>query len=181
MDVNVTGDSGAGAGSVRLSAFVRGKDFQPRENADVKFTVTGPDGQTFELTGEPSDTNPGHFEATVAAAQAGAWKASVIAELSEDSSPEPLVATTGWASQPDQEEMRSVQIDRKYLESVAAITGGRLVALNEIEDFVDSLPASNAPLVEVWSWPIWHSWWLFLAAIACLVVDWTLRRRRGLP
>ena len=181
MDVQVTDDTSLGTGSVKLTAFVRGADFDARENADVKFSVVGPGGQTFELTGEPSDTSSGLFEATLAASQAGAWTASVVATVSDDASAEPLTATTGWASQPDQKEMRSVQIDRTFLEDVATLTGGRTVPLSQLESFIDGLPESSAPLVEVWSWPIWHSWWIFFAAVSCFATDWTLRRRRGLP
>ena len=181
MDVVVKEDPSQGTGSVRLTAFVRGTDFEARENADVKFSVTGPQGQTFELTGEPSDTVSGQFETTVAAPQAGAWNVSVKATVSDEADDEPLIATTDWASQPDQREMKSVQIDHAFLDQVASLTGGRTVALEDLEDFIDSLPESRAPLVEVWSWPIWHSWWIFMTAVGCLVTDWTLRRRRGLP
>ncbi len=181
MDVVVREDPSQGTGSVRLTAFVRGTDFEARENADVKFSVTGPEGQSFELTGEPSDTVSGQFETTVAASQAGAWNVSVKAAVSDEADAEPLVATTGWASQPDQREMKSVQIDHAFLNQVASLTGGRTVALSDLENFVDGLPESTAPLVEVWSWPIWHSWWIFVTAIGCLATDWTLRRRRGLP
>lgn len=181
MDLAVRDEPSLGTGSVRLTAFVRGADFEARENADVKFTVTSPDGQKFELAGEPSDTESGSFEATVAAAQAGAWKVSVSAALADEGNPEPLLAETGWASQPDQKEMKSVEVNRTFLQSVADLTKGRMVELKELDRFIDSLPQSSAPLVEVWSWPIWHSWWIFLAALACLVTDWALRRRRGLP
>jgi hypothetical protein len=181
MDLEVREEPALGTGSVKLTAFVRGSDFEARENADVKFVVTGPDGQTFELTGEPSDKDSGMFEVSVSAAQPGAWKATVTAVMSDDGETEPLVASTGWASQPDQKELKSVQVDRTFLEAVAKTTGGRTLELDELEDFVDSLPQSSAPLVEVWSWPIWHSWWVFIAAMACIGTDWTLRRRRGLP
>ena len=80
MDVFVREDPTRGTGSVMLTAFVRGTDFEARENADVKFTVVGPDGQTFELTGEPSDSVAGQFESSVAASQPGAWQVSVTRE-----------------------------------------------------------------------------------------------------
>lgn len=181
MDVVVNEESTLGTGSVRLTAFVRGSDFEARENADVKFSVVGPDGQTFELTGEPSDSVAGQFESSIAASQPGAWQVSVSATISDDPATPPLVAATGWASQPDQKEMKSVQVDHAFLEQLAKITGGRTVPLSSLESFVGTLPQSNAMLVEIWSWPIWHSWWIFLTAVACLATDWTLRRRRGLP
>ena len=181
MDVVVQEDPTLGTGSVKLTAFVRGTDFEARENADVRFSVVGPDGQTFELTGEPSDAVAGQFETSIAASQPGAWRVSVSATVSDDTAAVPLTAATGWASQPDQKEMKSVQVDHTFLEELAKTTGGRTVALSNLESFVASLPQSHAPLVEIWSWPIWHSWWIFLFAIACLATDWTLRRRRGLP
>jgi len=181
MDVTVKEDPSLGVGTVRLTAFVRGADFESRENADVKFSVTGPDGQIFELIAEPSDSQLGMFEANVAAGQAGPWRTTVTATLADANDVEPLVASIGWASQPDQKELRSVQVDHTFLNEVAGITGGRTLSLNDLEAFVDSLPEGSAPLVEVWSWPIWHSWWIFIVAVACFVTDWTLRRRRGLP
>jgi uncharacterized membrane protein len=181
MEVTIKEDPSLGAGTIRLTASVRGADFEARENADVKFSVKSPDGQTFQLTGEPSDTESGMFEATIAAAQAGAWTVTVAAAMEDTESADPLVATIGWASQPDQKELRSVQVDHVFLDAVAGITGGRTLAISELDRFVDSLPESHAPLLEVWSWPIWHSWWIFIAAVACFVTDWTLRRRGGLP
>ena len=181
LDVVVKEEPSLGTGTVKLTAFVRGTDFESRENADVKFTVVGPDGQTFELTGEPSDSDPGLFETTIAAGQPGAWHVSVAAIVSDDNGSPPLIAATGWASQPDQKELKSVQVNHTFLEQLAKTTGGRTVPLRDLESFVGSLRESSAPLVEIWSWPIWHSWWVFLFAIACLATDWTLRRRRGLP
>ena len=181
MDVVVKEDPALGTGSVTLTAFVRSTDFEARENADVKFSVVGPDGQTFELTGEPSDSVAGLFESSIAASPPGAWQVSVTAAVSDDPASPRLVASSGWASEPDQKEMKSVQVDLSFLEQLAKTTGGRTVPLSELEKFVSTLPQSSAPLVEIWSWPIWHSWWIFLAAIACLATDWTLRRRRGLP
>ena len=181
MDVVVKEEPSLGTGSVKITAFVRGTDFEARENADVTFSVVGPDGQTFELTGEPSDSAAGLFETSIAASQPGAWHVSVTATASDDAASPPLFAATGWASQPDQKEMKSIQVDRQFLEQLAKLTGGRTVPLSDLENFIRSLPQRSAPLVETWSWPIWHSWWIFLVAIACLATDWTLRRRKGLP
>lgn len=187
QDVNVSDDPTLGSGSVRLTAFVRGADFEPRENADVKFQVTSPDGQKFEMTAEPSDTEPGVFESAISTTVAGAWKATATALVAEEAtadrpaSNEPLTASLGWAYQPDQKEMRSVAVNRTLLDEVSRITKGKTIELDELETLTASLPQSSAPLTEIWSWPIWHSWWVFATALACLVTDWTLRRRSGLP
>jgi uncharacterized membrane protein len=170
-----------GTGAVRLTASVRGADFDVLENADVRFKVTAPDGREFDLTGVPADTEIGVFEAEMSAAQEGAWRVTATAIVADSESPETLTANSGWASQPLQQELRSVNIQKQWLAELAQKTGGRVVALDEVEDLVRQLPTAAAPLQEVRSWPIWHSWWVFLAAVLLLSVDWTLRRRKGLP
>ena len=181
LEVGATEDTESGSSGMKLTAVVRGSDFEVSENADVRFSVTAPDGQVFELTGVPSDTESGTFEATLVAAQEGGWQMSVKAVVSDDAKAEPLTAVAGWASQPNQKEMQSVRINRSGLEDLATQTGGRVLELDEIEDLVSALPQSQAPLTEFWSWPVWHSWWVFLIIVGCLTADWTMRRRGGLP
>lgn len=182
LDVSVKPDPSLGLGTVRLVADLKGRDFEIREDADVRFLVTKPDGTEVESTGEPSETVPGRFEVVMSAVDAGAYTASVRATLNEADQPaEELLASVGWASQPDQEEMASVEINTRFLTDVASATGGRLVPIEELDSFVDDLSRSDAPLVEVWSWPIWHQWWIFGIAVGCFVTDWTIRRRNGLP
>ena len=77
--------------------------------------------------------------------------------------------------------MASVNINRRFLSNIADTTGGKTVPIEELDSFVDDLAHSDAPLVEVWSWPIWHQWWIFGIAVGCFVTDWTIRRRNGLP
>ncbi|HCP13662.1 MAG TPA: hypothetical protein DIT89_15115 [Planctomycetaceae bacterium] len=180
LEVKVRDDLTQGTGAVTLTALVRGADFNVQENADVRFSVTAPDGQVFELTATPSDTEAGLFEAGLSAAAAGPWKMEATATLA-DAAEAPLTASLGWASQPDQQEMQSVRVNRTWVDEVAEKTGGRVTDLDEVELLAASLPQADAPLSEIWSWPIWHSWWVFMTAIACLSADWTLRRRRGLP
>jgi hypothetical protein len=98
-----------------------------------------------------------------------------------DAAEAPLTAALGWASQPDQQEMQSVRINRPWVNQLAEGTGGKVTELDDVEKLAASLPQEDAPLSEIWSWPIWHSWWVFMTAVACLSADWTMRRRRGLP
>ena len=182
LDVAFKPEPSLGLGTVRLIADLKGKDFEVREDADVKFTVTKPDGEKVEIVGEPSDETIGRFEAVMSGVDPGAYKADVTATLNEPDQPtEKLTGSFGWASQPDQDEMASVAINHSFLEDIAQTTGGRTVALADIDSFVGTLAKTDAPLVEVWSWPIWHQWWVFLIALVCFVTDWMMRRRTGLP
>ena len=182
LDVSVKPAPTLGLGTVRLIADIKGKDFEVREDAAVRFVVTKPNCEKTEIAGEPSEDVIGRFEVVMSAVDPGAYTAEVVATLNEaDQLPEELTATTGWASQPDQEEMASVAANARFLNDVAAATGGRVIAMAELDTFVNDLAHSDAPLVEVWSWPIWHQWWVFVVAVGCFVTDWTLRRRLGLP
>jgi hypothetical protein len=180
LEVRVREEAEQGSGAVTLTALVRSADFAVQENADVRFSVTAPDGKVFELTATPSDSEAGLFEASLSAAMAGSWKVEATAVLS-DAAEAPLTAALGWASQPDQQEMQSVRINRPWVNQLAEGTGGKVTELDDVEKLAASLPQEDAPLSEIWSWPIWHSWWVFMTAVACLSADWTMRRRRGLP
>jgi len=181
LDVSVESAPEAGLGAARISVRVKGSDFEDRENADVQIVVTSPDGKRVELTGEPADDDSGRFDAIVSASAAGPWRASVTATMIGEDDSEPLSAETGWASQPDQDEMKSVEVNTEWLESLAAQTGGQTIALSDVDDIPELLNATDVPVVEFWSWPLWHQWWVMATAVCCLVADWTMRRRRGLP
>ncbi|MDG1895465.1 MAG: glutamine amidotransferase [Fuerstiella sp.] len=182
LDVSIMPDPSLGLGTVRLIANLKGKDFDVRDDANVGFIVTKPNGEKVEITGEPSEDVIGRFEVVMSAVEPGAYTAEVTATVNEpDQEPEELTASVGWASQPDQEEMASVAVNRRFLSDVAKSTGGRLVPIDQLSSFVDDLSHSEAPLVEVWSWPIWHQWWVFCVAVGCFVTDWTIRRRLGMP
>jgi hypothetical protein len=182
LDVSVVPAPSLGLGTVKLIANLKGKDFEVREDAGVGFVVTKPDGEQVEITGEPSEDVIGSFEAVMSAVDPGPYTVQVTATTNDpDQEPEQLTASVGWASQPDQEEMASVAVNKRFLSDVAKSTGGHLVPVEGLNSFVDDLSHSDAPLVEVWSWPIWHQWWVFGVAVGCFVTDWTIRRRLGMP
>lgn len=182
LSVRAEPDVSRGPGTVVLMSDVRHKNFDLCDDADVSFEITQPDGQILQVTGEPSDDVPGRFQAVVAALDAGRWRAKVSASIQADGEePEILMAETGWASEPDQLEMKSVRINENFLEQVAAETGGQLVPLDQLENFVEGLSYRDAPLVERQTSPVWNQWWVFLLAVGCFGADWTIRRRQGLP
>lgn len=182
LTVSASPSPSDGVHTWRLSATVRGPDFEPREDADVVFSVRHADGSPRELTGRPANDEVGRYDALLAAGEGGPWNCEVTATLQDpDAEPEVLIADHGWASQPDQQEMASVQVNTPWLESLAASTGGRVVRSNELDHFVEKLQTTDAPVMEVLSWPLWHQWSVFLVALACFVCDWTIRRRLGYP
>ncbi|MFO0427271.1 MAG: glutamine amidotransferase [Planctomyces sp.] len=185
LDIEIQDATQSGSGLTRIRAMVRGTDFHPADDADVRLTVTAPDGSVTEMTAEPSDTTSGTFESLVATPQSGAWRVRVHAKLpaaeAKGNSQNQLEATGGWAHQPEVQEMKSVTIHHQWLAEIAEVTGGRVISLSELDRFIDRLPHEKAPVMETWSWPLWHQWWVFVTAVGCLLLDWTLRRQGGLP
>ena len=166
----------------RVSAAVRDEQFVVREDAQVVVKVTRPDGTTFEQRARPSDDELGRYDTVITAAESGAWICEVTASLEEDGDEfEELTATHGWASQPDQQEMARAAVNGSLLNSVAENSRGRVIDWGEIDGFVDALSSTEAPVMEVRSWPIWHQWSVFVAALVCFVGDWGIRRRLGYP
>ena len=77
--------------------------------------------------------------------------------------------------------MASVTANRRLMEQVAAATGGKVLTLDEVDDFTSSLESMDVPVTERWTWPVWNQWWVFALAIGCFFAEWTIRRKRGLP
>jgi hypothetical protein len=59
------------------------------------------------------------------------------------------------------------------------------VELDKLDAFTRGLPARKAPINEVWVRPLWD--WpairamVFLSVLTGLIVEWALRRWKGLP
>ena len=167
------------AQSIEVVARVRDKLFAPLDNADVKLTVKTPDNRQIALVAESSDRAAGEYRATFAPRVAGAYRAQVTATAADGSS----IADreVGWAVEPESDEFRHLSGNRALLDRITSDTGGEVIEGDELDEFVSSLPNRKIPVVENWTYPIWHQWNVLALAIACLVGEWGLRRWRGLP
>jgi uncharacterized membrane protein len=166
-------------GGVALTIRARDEQFLPLDNAQVHVRVTQPDGRSVELTAAASDQASGTYVASFLARQAGPHRASVSV-VAPDGSPVGR-RETGWAVEPQTEEFRRLGVDLANLQRLANETGGEVVPLDGLDAFVRSLPRRKVPVVEHWTWPLWHQSSVFVGALACLIGEWALRRLRGMP
>lgn len=164
---------------VRIAVRVRDKLFEPLDNATVTMRVRTPAGREIELTAGPSDRAAGQYETTFASRAAGAYRATVIAKA-EDAS-EVGQREVGWTIEPAADELRTLKPNRDLLARIAESTGGEMIAADDLDQFVGSLPNRKIPVTEAWAYPLWHQWPVFLLAVACLAGEWGLRRWKGLP
>ncbi|MGV3773122.1 MAG: glutamine amidotransferase [Verrucomicrobiales bacterium] len=168
--------------AVLLKVHAKDKNFQPLENANVRLTVTAPalDGGTnvINLPADPSAEESGVYLASFIPRVSGAYMVSAHA-LDQDGISMGL-AETGWVSDPLADEFKSLKPNVALLEAIAKKTGGEMIPMERLLSFVETLPSKKAPFVEAHSIPLWHQPFIFLAALACMVVEWGVRRWKGL-
>ncbi|MEM9588385.1 MAG: hypothetical protein AAGA03_13965, partial [Planctomycetota bacterium] len=88
--------------------------------------------------------------------------------------------SAGWTTQPQSAEFQRLASDEATLEELAKQSGGEVLQGDRLDEFVQSLPSRKLPVTETWVYPIWHTPWVMLAALACLCGEWGLRRWKGM-
>ena len=178
VEVEVTRKNDANRTAV-VKVRVRDESYKPYDNATVEIEIKTPDGKSIEMTGEPAGTEPGVYIANFVSSLPGAYRAVVRAAADDGSAIEDREA--GWVSEPDSEEFQSLEANRTFLNELAKRSGGELIELDDLDQFVDSLEFRQVPITETRSLPWWHRWTIFAMAIGLLVGEWGVRRWKGLP
>ena len=187
MRVSVTAETAAAGdpARVRLVVKVRDEEFKPLDFASVQLTIrklgssAGAATNDLQLTADASANQPGTYQADYFATEAGACTVEAVATQSDGKMIGRAVA--GWALDPAAAEFRSLKPNRAYLESLAKRTGGQVLTLDALRDFVRTLPQRQAPVMEPWSKPLWQEPAVYLFALACFLAEWGIRRWKGLP
>ena len=186
VELAVEGVDGENGDSVRLEVRVRDTEFRPLDDAAVMLEIqpmvtddSAPATNVVRLRAEPSAKEPGLYETTYVAHQTAGYKATALVTNSVGV----LVgnAEAGWSTDLAADEFRSLQPNTALLQAIARQTGGEVVPASKLGEFVRKLPARQAPIMETWTRPAWHTPLLFAFALACLVGEWGLRRSKGLP
>ncbi len=165
--------------TVFLKAEVNDEMYRPLDNARVDFEITKPDGIKVQLTADPLDTSGGQYGLQFVPRQSGAYTVNVTANSADGQVIDQR--EIGWVSEPAVDEFQSLQPNAKLMQKIADQTGGEVVQLRSLDRFVADLPSRKVPFMETKIVPWWHNWTVFLVAVGLLVVEWGMRRWRGLP
>jgi len=174
-------------GAVLLQVRARDPKFLPLDNASVSLTVqsvmadstSGAQTNLIHLPVEPSATDPGLYQATFIPRTTGGYQAS--AAVTNSDGVEVGRAAAGWSTDLAAEEFRSLSPNLPLLEAIAQKTGGQVLHPAELDQFTRQLQHRKAPVMEAWTFPLWHTPAMFAFALACLISEWGLRRWKGLP
>lgn len=165
--------------ALRIGIRVRDAEYQPQENAAVKVSIEQPDGQIIDLEPEPSLRETGLFETDYVPRLSGPYRARI--QVLDDRGLPERSTEIGWTSNPDADEFAQTTVNRPALEELATSTGGEVVPVDQLDDFVARLPYRHMPITEMETSPLWHTPWLLLMSLGCLAAEWGLRRWKGLP
>ncbi|HEY3966667.1 MAG TPA: glutamine amidotransferase [Planctomycetaceae bacterium] len=179
VEVETRRVAGAAVPTMQISVRARDKQFELLDNATVTLRVETPDKRQIELVVEAGDSGPGRYEATFAARVPGVYRGQVSVTAPDGS--EVGRRETGWSVEPQTEEFRTLSVNRSLLEKIAHDTEGEVISADGLDDFVAGLPNRKIPIVETKPFELWHRWQVLFAAMSCLVVEWGLRRWKGMP
>ena len=170
----------ADANGRMLVTTIRDKKFQPLDNAQVSINIRQiGNTNSIPLRAEPVAEQTGVYQTQFIPRANGGFLAEAVVR---DESGKLLGRTqAGWATDFAAAEYRSLSPNRPLLEAIANKTGGQVISLDELGKFAAQLPAQRAPVTEVHHFPIWHQSIVFLLALTCLISEWFIRRRKGLP
>ncbi len=181
--IQITDEPDQATDARQLRVRVRDKDFEPMDNVTVGIEVDRPEGQTLRLTAMPVAGESGLFQSTYVPRISGGYLAR--ANVTDANGAEIGKTEAGWATDLEAREFGSIKANRPLLEQIARQTGGRVVEIDELEDFARNLPNREVPVTTVWVRPLWDLPGIlpavFLLLLVCFVGEWALRRWKGMP
>jgi len=168
---------------IEFQVRVRDRTYAPMDNVSVTIEVKDSETETIRLHAQPVEDESGVYQATFIPRNQETQIARAV--IRKANGAEIGVAETGWTADLEAEEFRSLAVNKPLLETLAQKTGGRVVALKDLDRLVRDLPQETAPIMETRIQPVWDlpgvQPLVFLVLCSAFLAEWTLRRRRGLP
>lgn len=159
-----------------VTAEMLGEDFRPSDASGMAMRVRLPDGNWSQLSPIPHPERPGVQQTTRRTDDPGTYLAEATARRPGGKS----TVTTGWVSNPLQDEYLAIQPDLDAMARLADQTYGKVITRSGLAAFVESLKNLPVPVKETRTEPFWNSPLWLLAALVCFVGEWSLRRWKRL-
>ena len=166
-------------GQAKLTAQVRDPQFQLDADARVRAHIVGPQGIDALVDLQPSQDQPGEYEATWTAEKPGPYLAEITAET-QGSQPQQLGRSVVTFQREDGvAENFHTQQNRRLLQQLSSETGGQYWKPSDLKNLPQDISYSEAGISvrstkELWNMPI-----VFLLLLGLPGSEWLLRRNWG--
>lgn len=161
---------------VELAVLARNREYEPATDADIRFSVTGPDDRTRVLNAVPSADRPGRFTTLFTPRRRGEYQLAVRIEFSDG---ETMTRTGYFLAVPAGDELADVRCRPDVLRDIARLSGGRYFESPEAVRANNLVLSPALPTTEIRRELLGQWWWLALL-LAVLACEWYSRRRIGL-
>jgi uncharacterized membrane protein len=164
-------------GRVRVTAEVRGADFQPVVDARVEAHIIGPNGLAASVELTPLSSTPGSFQAEWTAEKSGSYLTEVTAQRGTETIGRDVLTfqrVDGVA-----EDFHTVQ-NRDLLTRLASQTGGRYWRPQDLSRLPDEISYSSAGVSARETRELWNMPAIFLLVLLLRTAEWLVRRTWGI-
>ena len=89
----------------------------------------------------------------------------------------------GWRVPFPPDSLETVDLETKWplLKELADRSGGKVYTAEDAKELVERLANESVPHTDHFEWRLWQSWWVLLAVVLLLTVEWVARKWAGLP
>ena len=163
---------------LRVIATVVDEDFKSLDTGSVEFQIRSPSGELSKGRGFAAIDAPGEYVFSLIASETGVYHATAVANAADGN--KIGEGETGWVWEPEAVEVERLGVDRDALQRIADRSGGKLLTPSELAGLGSILPKEKIPVKEVRVVSLWHQSWVLVTALACLVLEWFVRRSNGM-
>jgi len=157
---------------------VMNEDYDLTHDAEVRVTITGPDGKSQKVTVFPKYEEPGIYERKLELGAVGRYEIEAVATLRRE---ELGRDKTILQVRPATAEMRQLSQNVKLLKDLAQQTGGTYLPIERASELPQYLREATHVIEKHRDNDLWDRPWVFLTIIGLLCGEWFLRKRSGLP
>ena len=155
----------------------RTDDGQPLNDAEFQVDVTKPDGTIEKIT--PRHLNDEHSAEFSNTSTPGDYWVRVMAQRSGQ--PMREMAYTRFIVDARDLELDYPSADHDFLKELAAITGGSSMKPEDLGSLMERLKQTKfSALARIQILTLWDNWWLLLAFVCVMSLEWFSRKKQGL-
>jgi len=177
MDLEVTkGDSSGDP--VHFEFIPRDKSFKTIDNLNPRIEITNEKGKVDIRNLKRDNKQSGLYSCDYFPQEKGVFKVRAIAGMEDQVEGKGEQIDAFYYCRQAPEEAHFLP-DENYMNKLASTTGGRVLEVGEIENFINNIPKEVFKVMEEKNESLWNRGWIFLLIVVLFSAEWALRRSKG--